>query len=356
MRLTILFTIILCAFKTIAQLPPIAQALYTQFYNTNTVVAQSCISNGAQVKASADGKTFYLQWFPAGTTPSATPVMVSLHGSGSNAFNAMSKWFSSLSSHSVGLIAFQWYLGPSASPPNDYFGDTTLYTYIDTALKRIKYPSNKAMYHGFSRGSARSYAIQFLDVYPPNGKNYFCMIVSNAGKPDSLYPFYQSINGGSNHTFCSGKRWAMYCGAADPNPARDGCPGMTSAKNNWVAANGGTVGLFIQDPVLGHSGLMDTPGLQDSILEYYLPCFSTVSVNELQKMRTLRVFPNPVSADLNFDSEYLTGETISIFDHIGVLRKEIVINSKRTTVNVSNLTTGIYFIRTSKGTVRFIKD
>jgi len=342
-------------FQLNAQLPPVAQALYNQFYSTNTIVAQNCISNGAQVKASADGKTFYLQWFPAGSTPSTTPLMVSLHGSGANAFLAMDKWIASLTSHSVGIIAYQWYLGASAFP-NDYFGDTTLYTYIDTALKRIKYPSNKAMFHGFSRGSARSYAIQYIDVMPSVGKNYFCSITSNAGKPDSLYPFYQGVNSASLHTFCAGKRWAMYCGAADPNPARDGCPGMNSAKNNWVTANGGTVGLFIQDPVLGHSGLMDTQTLQDSVLEFYLPCFTSVSVKELESGRVLHVYPNPASTQLNFDDEKLKGETISVYDNLGVLKKEVKLTNRKTSIDVSELPPGIYFLHSRKGNAKFIKE
>jgi predicted alpha/beta-fold hydrolase len=159
MKRVFLFLIVFTSLNMQSQLPPAAQALYNEFYNTNTVVAQTCIANGAQAFATADGKTFYLKWFPPGSTPSLTPLLVTLHGTGSNAFNALSKWYQSASSHSVGIIALQWYLGASSSPPHDYFGDTTLYSYIDTALKRIKYPSNKALFHGFSRGSARSYAI-----------------------------------------------------------------------------------------------------------------------------------------------------------------------------------------------------
>ena len=356
MKKVFLFFILLVSFQVKAQLPPVAQALYTQFYNTNTVVAQTCITNGAQALATADGKTFYLKWFPAGSTPSNTPVMVTLHGTGSNAFNALNKWFTSASSHSVGIIALQWYLGASSSSPNDYFGDTTLYTYIDTALKRIKYPANKALFHGFSRGSARSYAIQFQDVYPPNGKNYFCTIASNAGKPDSLYPFYNGINSGTNHSFCAGKRWAMYCGAADPNPARDGCPGMNSAKINWVMANGGTVGLFIQDPILGHSGLMDTTPLQDSILEFYLPCFSSVSVKELELEKLLNIYPNPTSNYLNINTDKFVGETITIYDNVGVLRKELQIRNKKTTIDVADLPKGIYFMKINSSRTKFIKE
>jgi len=351
-----LSVVFLAVLKMQAQLPPAAQALYNEAYASNTVVAQSVISNGAQVSSTADGKTFYLKWFPSGSSPSNTPLMVSLHGTGSNAFNAMSKWFQSASSHSIGIIALQWYLGASSSPPNDYFGDTTLYTYIDTALKRIRYPSGKALLHGFSRGSARSYALQFLDMYPPKGKNYFCTIVSNAGKPDSLYPFYTSVNSGTNHSFAIGKRWAMYCGAADPNPARDGCPGMNSAKNNWVIPNGGTVGVFIQDPVLGHSGLMDTPALQDSVLEYYLPCFSVVSIREQQRDQKIDLYPNPVSGILNISTVNFTGKQLQVFDNTGALKRELTVTTREIKIDVSDLPNGIYYLRADKAGTRFVVE
>lgn len=358
MKKLCIILIVIISGKINAQLPPAAQALYNEFYNTNTVVAQSVLSNSAQAVATADGKTFYLKWFPANSTPSLTPLMVMLHGTGSNVFTAMSKVLSTAMTRSVGVIALQWYLGATSVSPHDYFGDTTLYTYIDTALKRIKYPSNKALFLGFSRGSARSYAIQFQDVYPPNGKNYFCTIMSNAGKPDSLYPFYTSINAGSNHSFCKGKKWAMYCGGLDPNPGRDGCPAMNSAKANWVAANGGTVGLFIQDPNLGHSGFMDTPLYIDSLIKFYLPCHAsgTNSIKEYNSDKTFKIFPNPVSNYLSVVVNQNLGEVLNIYDCIGVLKKQIKIENHETKVDVNEFQKGIYFVELGKSRTKFIKE
>lgn len=365
MRSSFVLIFFVLLLRSTAQLPPAAQALYNEFYGTNTFVAQSCLNAGATASATADGKTFYLKWFPAGSTASNTPVMVALHGTGSNAFNLVNKWLASAQSHSVGIIALQWYLGASSSVPHDYFGDTTLYTYIDTAMKRLKYPSNKALFLGFSRGSARSYAIQFLDVYPPNGKNYFCTIMSNAGKPDSLYPFYQSINSNTNtasHKFCKGKQWAMYCGMNDPNPARDGCVGMNSAKNNWVMANGGTVGLYIQDLTLpsatAHSGLMDTQAYQDSLLEFYIPCFQS-GVQNLKENSTLdefKLFPNPARDVLNLETGGNVGDVLSIYDHMGKLKKQVKIEYDRVVINVSELPRGLYLIGLGNKKVKFLKE
>jgi len=272
----------------------------------------------------------------------------------------MAKHLQSAQSQSVGMICLQWYLGQNSSAPHDYFGDTTLYTYIDTALKRIKYPKNKALYHGFSRGSARSYAIQFLDTYPGIGKNYFCTIMSNAGKPDSAYPFFQAINSPTytNHTFCKGKKWGMYCGGQDPNPGRDGCPGMNSAKANWVQANGGTVGFFIQDPNLAHSGFVDTPLYIDSLFKFYKPCFysGVQSVDEHSTEGEFNIFPNPFTEQLVVETSNSVGKQIYIYDIMGVVRKKIRIESNQVKVNVSQLPNGIYFVEFGKERRKFLKE
>ncbi|MBK6521711.1 MAG: T9SS type A sorting domain-containing protein [Sphingobacteriaceae bacterium] len=355
-----LLSILFLSAKLLAQLPPAAQALYNEFASIPSQSAQVCINAGATASATADGKTFYMKWFPSGATPSLTPLMVGLHGSGGNAFLMMAKHLQSAQSQSVGMICLQWYLGSSSSAPNDYFGDTTLYTYIDTALKRIKYPKNKALYHGFSRGSARSYAIQFLDVYPGVGKNYFCTIMSNAGKPDSAYPFFQAVNSptNTNHSFCKGKKWAMFCGGLDPNPGRDGCPGMNSAKTNWVQANGGSVGLFIQDPNLAHTGFVDTPTYIDSLFKFYKPCFQSgvQGLNENHSEHEFKIFPNPVQDHLNLSTKNLKGETLTIYDCLGVLRKQIKIESAETKIDLSEFQKGIYFIELGKSRAKFVRD
>ena len=174
--------------------------------------------------------------------------------------------------HGCGIIALQWYRGPSAALPNDYFDDKTIYSYIDSALTSIGYPAGKAFLHGFSRGSARSYAIAFNDLH--GGKNYFCTVLSNAGAANPGYPLYAQINSGKygNNVF-AGRHWSLYCGGLDPNAGQSGCNGMNSTKK-WLEAQGATVDLFIQDAGLGHGGFHQTAAHMDSALNYYLNCFN----------------------------------------------------------------------------------
>lgn len=338
-----------------AQLPPAAQALYNEFYNSHTSYANAVLSQGTQTSATADGNSFYLKWMPANATPSNTPLIFLLHGSSSNAFVVMSFWLPRAQLKGVGIIAVQWYRGAASVSPNDYFDDNSLYTYIDTALKRVKYPSNKAMLSGFSRGSARSYAIQFKDVQP-TGKNYFCTILSDAGKPDSAYPLYSQINSGMyGHTFCAGKQWAMFCGGQDPNPARDGCPAMNSAKTNWVAANGGNVGLFIQAPTLGHTGLTDTPAYMDSVIKFYLKCYNNTSIIKHDYQYEFRIYPNPSNDFFNIETALDRKRKISIINNLGQLVKEVWIEGIENTINVRELPAGVYFIVSNGISQKLIK-
>jgi hypothetical protein len=316
----ILLLLVIATQNLLAQLPPVAQALYTEEYNADVTRGQYAITNSVQTLATADGNSFYLKWFPAGSTPSTTALLVTLHGTGSNAFNEFYLWHQKAAARGVGIIALQWYRGAASVSPNDYFDDPVIYSYIDTALKRIKYPSNKALLHGFSRGSARSYAIAFYDTRPVTGKNYFCTVMSNAGKADSTYPINAQINSGMyGHTIYSGKRWGMYCGGMDPNPARDGCVGMNSAKN-WVTANGGTVGLYISDPALGHGGFHQTPAYIDSALKYYLPCFTGVSgIHENSLSNLFKIYPNPLKGLVHLEFLEKNNYKIEIINNFGQL-------------------------------------
>ncbi len=335
--------------KTSAQsLPPTAQALYNECYNADVMQGQYAINNGVQVLATADGNSFYLKWLPVGATPSLTPMLVTLHGSGGRAFVEFFNWHQKAMAKGVGIIALQWYRGAASVSPNDYFDDNTLYTYIDTALKRIKYPPNKAMYHGFSRGSARSYAVAFKDVQP-GGKNYFCTILSNAGKPDSLYPLYSSINTGTyGHSFYNGKRWAMYCGADDPDKGQSGCQAMNMAKN-WVIANGGSVGLYIQGPSpQGHDGFHTVPAYIDSVLNYYLGCFNgNVGLKQNSIMQQQIIFPNPSKNNFEIKADKEMVE-VEIFNMVGESVYSEKINASQKYIT-SELKSGVYFLKIDFG-------
>lgn len=331
-----------------AQLPPVAQALYDEAYAAEPAKAQNALNLGAQVIATPDGNSFYLKWFPTGSTPAATPLIVTLHGSGSYVFNGFDAWDSLAQVHGCGVVALQWYRGTSTSPPNDYFNETQLYSYIDSALTKIGYPSGKALLHGFSRGSARSYAVVFKDSH--GGKNYFCTTMSNAGGADSTYPLYAQIDSGNfGSNVFMGKHWALFCGGQDPDPSLSGCPAM-SYTQSWLQAQGATVDLFIQDPSLGHGGFHLTPVYVDSLLKYYLQCFNgTLSVNEHQKDASISVYPNPSTAEFNIRSSGYNIEKVDIYDVYGHLVMQKILHANLGTFNFREANSGIYFLHIHKG-------
>lgn len=276
-----------------AQLPPVAQALYDEAVLAAPLRVQYAINNNAQIIATPDSNSFIVQWFPVGADPATGPLIVTLHGSNSYAFDEFFLWHPQAEAHACGIIALQWYRGDSAVAPNDYFTDEQIYADIDTALSAIGYPGNKALLHGFSRGSAHSYAIAFADLQ--SGNNYFCSTLSNSGQADPGYPLYGQIDAGDFGTnVFAGENWMLYCGALDTNPQTD-CAAMTNTQN-WLTGQGADVDLFIQDPNGTHGGFhLDTANVALA-LDEYLACFNTataVPTAAAQRQDRLEVLPLP---------------------------------------------------------------
>ncbi len=253
-------------------LPPAAQVLYNAACSRDCKRVQYAIDNGAQIMPTPDSNSFFVKWFPPGADPAKTPLIVTLHGSNGYAFDEFFLWYKEANQHGCGIIALQWYRGPLSERPNDYFDDESIYRYIDSALTSLGYPSGKALLHGFSRGAARCYAIAFNDMH--GGKNYFCMVLSNAGAANPGYPLYSQINSGKyGKRVFAGRHWGLYCGGLDPNPDQSGCNGMNATKK-WLEEQGATVDVFIRDAGLGHGGFHQKAAHMDSVLNDYLKCFN----------------------------------------------------------------------------------
>jgi len=363
MKNILLFIFISCISlaNTFAQLPAAAQRLYDSAWAQDSNIVNFALNHNVQVIATPDGNSFYLQWFPNGSTPSTIPLITTLHGSNGNAFMEFFSWYPRANVHSCGIVALQWYRY-RPTPPYDYFPDDTIYSYFDSALTKINYPSGKVLLHGFSRGSARSYAIVFKDIQ--SGKNYFCTTMSNSGGADSAYPLYAQINAGVYGTnVFAGKRWNMFCGGQDPNPNQSGCPGMSNTQT-WLQNLGAAVDIFIQDANLGHNGfqLQSSFTYKDSILNNYLQCFNSTSVSEEQNKTSVSVFPNPSDGKFQVISSKSQILSIEIYNVYG----ENIYDSDLTlapspsgegwgeVMDLSKQPSGIYFlqIKTKQGVER----
>jgi hypothetical protein len=128
---------------------------------------------------------------------------------------------------------------------------------MDDVLRRTGAKPGTVMLHGFSRGSANSYAVAAFDR--KTGNNYFALCVANAGKPGLDFPPNKDIeNGRLGPSPLAGTHWVTYAGGKDPHPERDGIQGMRDAAE-WIKAYGGTVDLMIEDPEGGHGGFHHNP-------------------------------------------------------------------------------------------------
>lgn len=216
------------------------------------------LEQGAKFIPTPDGKAFFILWKPEEqrSLSACPPFIVTLHGHSSWATDEFYLWHKSAQKHGYGIIALQWWLGGGDSTM-DYLSPQEIYRYIESALRHEGAERKKSILHGFSRGSANSYAVAALDNQP--GNQFFRLIVSNAGGfMKDFPPNADIISGVFGKSPFSGLYWAMYCGTSDENPSRDGCIAMEQAKTA-VESFGGKVLILIKEPNADHGGFHRNP-------------------------------------------------------------------------------------------------
>jgi len=218
---------------------------------------QFALENDAQVRLTSDGKSFSLLWFPQGSdSRNPPPMIVTLHGHDGWAFDAFYVWHEHFKDRGFGFLAVQWWLGEGESM-QDYLSPDEIYQAIDEIFSDLHVGTGKALLHGFSRGSANSYAVAAIDHN--EGKNYFSLIISDAGRASPDYPPNREIEKGRfGEKPYQGLHWVTYAGGMDTNPERDGIEGMRKTAE-WIQKFGGTVDFAIEDAASGHGGFHQNP-------------------------------------------------------------------------------------------------
>ena len=123
------------------------------------------------------------------------------------------------------------------------------------------------MLHGFSRGSANSYAVAALDA-GRDGRHYFSLFVASSGGVALDFPPTRAIaNGDYGPRPLQNTRWVTAAGGRDPHPDRDGIEGMRRTAA-WLKEQGGTVVLAIEDAKEGH-GALQRNGNVKKVLDFY---------------------------------------------------------------------------------------
>jgi hypothetical protein len=203
-----------------------------------------------EILPTTDGESFLIAWKSTNATNAPKRWIVSLHGTHGFATDDLAIWIPHLKGRKVSLLCLQWWLGEE----DKYYRPEQIYREVDHALQRLGVKPGAVMLHGFSRGSANSYAVAALDA--GRGKKYFLLCVASSGGVGVDYPPTRAITTGAygEHPL-KGTRWVTAAGARDPQPERDGIAGMKHAAA-WLKEQGAIVLDSIEDPNSGHGALM----------------------------------------------------------------------------------------------------
>lgn len=208
------------------------------------------LSNPNKV-TSPDGKTYFVYGAPAGQNNKTTKkIIISLPGHGTTADDGYKAWKGHIESGQYALAEFNWWKG-TGEKTTDYYQPADVIMQVRGFLDKQGYKSNDAVIlHGFSRGSANTYAVVAQDHL--KGAPVIDAVISNAGKYQSDFPLTDKKLSETEITnFFQGIPWVLACGGKDENPNRDGCPGMRETKT-FLEAHKANVLAILEDPNSGH--------------------------------------------------------------------------------------------------------
>ena len=223
----------------------------------------SVMSAGAKVINLVDDSSFFVLWVPENYSElSEKRVMIAMHGTAGKAYEE-ARWEIAMGSeYGYAVIAIQWeypYFSGDSLDSVWYFDNDKVYHLIDTALGYMEYKYGadlqKVAYEGFSRGSAISYEVTYLDK--SSGNNYFALTISHSGGiPFDSYPqFIDDLLAGEYGTSAfSGKNFFLYCGMEDDHGEDTTMCAQMENAYNIITEYGANVVEFIEDSDGEHNG------------------------------------------------------------------------------------------------------
>lgn len=217
------------------------------------------------IMPTSDGQSFLAVWK---ATRKPKHWIVSLHGSNGFATDDLAVWYPHLKDRDVGVMCVQWWLD-SGDKITSYYTPEQIYREIDNALQKLGVEPGTAMLHGFSRGSANSFAVMALDA--GRGRRFFSLAVASSGGVGLDYPPTRAILDGTyGKSPLKGTRWVTSAGGRDPHPDRSGIPGMRRAAA-WLKEQGAIVLDAIEDPDQGHGALVLNAKNAQRVLDLFCP-------------------------------------------------------------------------------------
>lgn len=238
----------------------LATALPTPTPTPRPADSADTLANPQKV-ASADGKTYFIYGAPAGQNNAAPKrIIISLPGHGTTADDGYKAWKNHLSSLGYAVAEFNWWRG-TGEKTSDYYQPVEVVQQVRAFLLQQGYTTNdRVVLHGFSRGSANTYAVIANDRMMESP--VFDAVISNAGKYQSSFPLATTTLTDQRITqLFKNIPWVLACGGKDDNPTRDGCPGMAETAGFLTAHQANVLGT-VTDPNQGHGAFhMSSLGL-----------------------------------------------------------------------------------------------
>lgn len=248
-----------------AVLPPASKMLFERALKSK--FASSISSIKYEVFATSDDKSFLLVWKPQGEFSTPKKWIVSLPGKEGFSTDDLAVWSKYIKNKDVGLISIQWWLGKN-NAVTSYYSPEAIYNEVDRILQKYQVHPQHVMLHGFSRGSANSYALTAIDS--GIGKKYFKLTVASSGGVGLDYPPNIKIDSsGYGKSPLRGTSWITVAGGKDPFPERDGYMGMRKA-GEWLKSRQANIVMTIEDPNSGHGALMLNPNNIIRVLDFFL--------------------------------------------------------------------------------------
>lgn len=217
----------------------------------------------------AVGSKAYAMWFPSTwATASTRRLIVGLHGTDGNAeedwwFN----WKDVLAARGWAYVGLT-YLASSGAYDDEPAAYTNLKAAVDELRASCDVGTPAMFLVGFSRGSAMTFGIAYLDL---KDRKLFAGFGHNSGAwpiGGAMTPTMAGFVARNERSAYGGGHFWMYCGDRDPTVAGGMCPMMENARD-FVVAYGGTVGELFHDPTGGHGGLNSNASAQASMFGYF---------------------------------------------------------------------------------------
>ena len=245
-------------------------------YKKSTRNFKLITERGAKVVLMPEENTFFTYYIPPNYRSGR--ILISVHGTGGNPYIAMQDELDDAQKYDYLPIALSWF-----SEEKGFFKAEDLYRNILQALDFIRSETgndlSKVAYVGFSRGSAVSYEIAYLDAKSENVIDFF--ISHSGGVPTDLRveaknpnskpdPFFTGLTEGTlGAEIFKGEKFFLYSGDKDEQWGPKMSLQLENAKN-LIEKNGGEVLEWVRDPEGGHLGFIRSPELKEKAIRYFI--------------------------------------------------------------------------------------